>query len=95
MQMHQACMSTSCAWYPLGACKSFLQGSLSKANVFLPLQLTHAEQEKQQLQQDKQQLQQRLHSTTQPSMAQHRAQDLQRQVGPCSCRWWDTFPAWI
>lgn len=65
----------------LGACKLWLYGSLSKFDVCLHLQLTHAEQEKHQLQQDKQQLQQRLHSTTQPSMAQHRAQDLQRQVG--------------
>lgn len=46
----------------------------------LPPQLAAAEQERLQLQQEKHQLQQRVTSHSQHSMAQHRAQDLQRQV---------------
>jgi hypothetical protein len=48
--------------------------------LFLCLQLMAAEREKQQLQQEKQHLQQRMTSQSQHSMAQHRAQDLQKQV---------------
>ena len=47
----------------------------------LVLQLLAAEREKQQLQQERQLMQQRMGGQSQNGLAQHRAQELQRQVG--------------
>lgn len=55
---------------------------LDQVTLNLPvLQLMAAEREKQQLQQERQLMQQRMGGQSQNSLAQHRAQELQRQVG--------------
>lgn len=56
--------------------------TLNQPTTCVPvLQLLAAEQEKQQLHQERQLMQQRMGGQSQNSLAQHRAQELQRQVG--------------